>query len=175
MAARGLDIWRFDRKRGEDPLGPSAEALQRGVEELRTSGYRRVFVAGHSRGAWIALTILAHPRLADAVISISPAAFGTRPERQPEAMAAWAALWRAAGQAETPVVLVQLADDPYDPTPERRRDIAVAASQRAGLRLLSVFLPAEPRGHNGAYDPSFDTLLGRDIAAFVTAPGSRIC
>jgi pimeloyl-ACP methyl ester carboxylesterase len=171
MAARGLDIWRFDRTRGADPLVGSAEALVRGVQALRAGGYRRVLVAGHSRGAWIALSVLAHPGLVDGVVAISPAAFGTRPERQAEGMAAWTALWRAAGRAHTPVVLVQLADDPYDPTPARRHDVAVADSRRVGLKLLSVFLPEQPRGHGGVYDPAFDTLWGARIANFVE-PGA---
>jgi pimeloyl-ACP methyl ester carboxylesterase len=167
MADRGLDVWRFDRTRGDDPLLGSSEALVRGVHALRAGGYRRILVAGHSRGAWIALSILAHPGLVDGVVAISPAAFGTRPERQAEGMAAWTAMWHAAGRAHTPVALVQLADDPYDPTPGRRRDIAAAASRRVGLKLLSVFLPKQPRGHGGAYDPAFDTLLGTPVATFV--------
>jgi pimeloyl-ACP methyl ester carboxylesterase len=166
MADRGLDIWRFDRKRGQDALTSGGEALAGGLAALRTMGYRHIIVAGHSRGAWIALTALAHPGLADAVVALSPAAYGTRPERQAQAMAAWAALWQAAAPAPTRVVLVQLAGDPYDPDPGRRRAIAEAESARAGLHLLSVYLPPAPRGHVGAYEPDFDTLLGAKIAAF---------
>jgi pimeloyl-ACP methyl ester carboxylesterase len=167
MAHRNLDIWRFDRKRGQDSLGPGAEALARGVVALRAGGYRRIIVAGHSRGGWIALSILAHAGLADGVVAISPAAFGTRPERQAEAMANWTDMWHAAGPAHTSVVLVQLAEDPYDPDPGRRLAVAVAQCRRAGLPLLSVFLPPAPRGHIGAYDPAFDADLGARIAGFV--------
>lgn len=170
MAARGLDIWRFDRRRGEDKLATGGDVLARGVTTLRKAGYRRIVVAGHSRGAWIALSILSHPGLADGVVAISPAAFGTRPERQAEAMAAWAAIWGAAGRAKTRVVLVQLADDPYDSNPTRRQQVAVQESQRAGLALLSVFQPSEPRGHIGVYDPAFDSALGERLAEFADKP-----
>lgn len=170
MAARGLDIWRFDRPRGQDALAPGGEALARGVAALRAGGYRRVIVAGHSRGAWIALSILAHPGLADAVVAISPAAFGTRPERQAEARQAWAAMWQGAERARTRVVLVQLADDPYDPDPAQRRAVAVAESHRAGLPCLSLFHPPAPVGHIGVYDPNFDTRLGARLAAFADPP-----
>ena len=133
-----------------------------GLRALRGGGYRWIVVAGHSRGAWIALTALAHADLADAVVAISPAAFGTRPERRAEAMAAWQALWESAQPAC--VVLVQLADDPYDSDPEFRLS---AARARTGMSLLSIFQPLAPRGHVGAYEPEFDTLLGERIAAFV--------
>jgi pimeloyl-ACP methyl ester carboxylesterase len=167
MAATGFDIWRFDRQRRQDPLGSGAEILARGVAALRAGGYRQIIVAGHSRGAWIALSVLARPGLADGVVAISPAAFGSRPERQVEAMTAWTAMWQAVGPAKTRVVLVQLADDPYDPDPVSRRDVAVAESRRAGLALLSVFLPDGPRGHIGVYEPSFDAALGARITEFV--------
>jgi pimeloyl-ACP methyl ester carboxylesterase len=168
LAAGGLDVWRFNRARGQDALDTSGAGLARGLEALRHAGYQNVVVAGHSRGAWIALEALAHAGLADAVVSISPAAFGTRPERQAEAMATWAAMWRAAARAHTRVVLVQLQDDPYDPFPVQRREIAVAESKRAGLQLLSVFLPPEPRGHIGVYEPDFDVLFGAQMAGFVS-------
>ena len=167
LAGAGLDVWRFDRPRGQDRLDGSADTLAGALRALRGAGYRWLVVAGHSRGGWIALRMLAHPGLADAVVAISPAAFGTQPARQAEAMADWTAMWQAAGPASTRVVLVQLREDPYDPDPAARRDMAVAQSRRAGLALLPVFLPPEPRGHIGAYMPDFDGDLGARIAAFV--------
>ncbi|MDR3538653.1 MAG: hypothetical protein P4L71_19310 [Acetobacteraceae bacterium] len=169
LAAGGFDVWRFDRTRGADGLDAGGEGLVRGLEALRRAGYRRLLVAAHSRGAWIALRVLAHAGLADGVVAISPAAFGPRPERQAEAMADWTAMWRAARPAQTRVVLVQLREDPYDPDPAARRDVAVAESKRAGLKLLSVFLPDQPRGHIAAYMPDFDVRLGAQIAGFVAA------
>ena len=169
LAHRGFDIWRFDRARGTDRLDAGAAGLAQGLAGLRKAGYRRVLVAGHSRGAWIALSALAHAGLADGIISVSPAAFGRGPERQAEAMASWKALWQAAALSHTRVVLVQLRDDPYDPAPRARRDIAETESRRAGLRLLPVFLPEQPLGHVGMYEPEFDEILGAKIAGFVEA------
>jgi pimeloyl-ACP methyl ester carboxylesterase len=167
MAARHLDIWRFDRRRGADALASSDAGLARGTAALRAAGYRRIIIAGHSRGGWIALSILAHPGLADGVVVISPGAFGTRPERQAESRASWQAMWQAAGRARTRVVLVQLADDPFDPDPPQRRAVAVQQARRAGLRLWPLFQPREPRSHVGVYDPAFDSRLGAAIARFV--------
>ena len=162
-AAAGLDILCFNRRREADPLAGGAETLARGLRALRTEGYRRIVVAGHSRGAWIALTALAHPGLADAVVAFSPAAHGTRPERKAQALAEWEGLWAVAAPG-TQVVLVQLADDLWDPDPARRLAVARA---RMGDALLSVFQPDAPRGHGGVYEPAFDERFGAAIAGFL--------
>lgn len=166
LAARGLDVFQFDRKRHDDPLDGGGAILARGLAALRADGYRRIVVAGHSRGAWIALTMLARPGLADAIVAVSVAAHGTQPERQPRARADWEALWAAATPGPTQVVLVQLGDDPYDPDPRWRLDVAQAAAARAGLHLMPVFQPPMPRGHIGVYEPVFDEALGAAIADF---------
>jgi dienelactone hydrolase len=160
-AAAGLDVWCFDRDRGNDPLDRGAEILAREIQALRDNGYRRVIVAGHSRGAWIALTVLEHPGLADAVVAFSPAAHGTAESRKPRAMADWTALWAAAIDNGAHVVLVQLLNDPWDPDPVAR--LAIART-KIGANLLSIF---HPTGHAGVYDPAFDPLFGARIAGFL--------
>ena len=160
LAGGGMDVFQFLRPRGNDPLAGGGETLARGLADLRARGYRRIVVAGHSRGAWIALTAMAHPGLADAIVAISAGAHGTRPDRQPQARADWQALWEAANAPETRVVLVQLRGDPYDSDPNWRLGIAA----KARVQLKSIFLPPEPTGHVGAYLPEFDEQLGADIA-----------
>jgi dienelactone hydrolase len=163
-ATAGLDIWRFNRDRNDDPLDRGGEILARGVAGLRGLGYRLVIVAGHSRGAWIALTVLAHAGLADGVVAFSPAAHGTRRESRARAMADWTALWDAAVNNGTHVVLVQLAEDPWDPDPPGRLAIARA---RFGGNLLSIFQPDEPKGHGGVYEPAFDERFDARVAGFL--------
>jgi dienelactone hydrolase len=162
-AASGMDVWCFNRNRNDDPLDRGGEILAHEIQELRDRGYHHVVVGGHSRGAWIALTLLAHPGLADVIVAFDPAAHGTRAEHMARAMADWTALWDSAVNNGTHVVLVQLADDPYDPDPARRLAVARA---RLGANLLSIFQPAEPRGHAGVYDPAFDPAFGARIAAW---------
>jgi pimeloyl-ACP methyl ester carboxylesterase len=162
-AAAGMDVVCFNRERNDDPLDGGSQTLAHEILVLRESGYHRVVVAGHSRGAWLALTVLAYPGLADAIVAFDPAAHGTRAEHMAKAMADWTALWESAVNSDTHVVLVQLADDPWDPDPARRLAIAQA---RLGARLLSIFQPAEPKGHAGVYDPAFDPLFGARIAAW---------
>lgn len=170
MARRRYDIWRFDRP-GHDRLAEGGARLARGLRALRAAGYRRIVVGGHSRGGWIALTVLARPGLADAVAALSPAAHGTDPARRAQAMADWTALMRAVVPGGPPggvrVALVLLADDPLDPDTRGRLRIARAALARAGDPLLAIDRPPEPRGHLGAYDPAFDALFGELLAAWL--------
>ena len=166
LARNHLDVFQFARPRGNDPLAGGAETLERGLTELRARGYHRLVIAGHSRGAWIALTAMAHPHLADAIVAISVAAHGTKPERQPQAREDWTRLWAAANAPGTSVVVVQLRDDPYDPDPRWRLDVAA----KARVALKSIFLPPDPVGHVGAYDPAFDAQLGATIASFADPP-----
>ena len=164
LAKLGYDIWRFDRV-GRDPLGPGGEALARGLEALRAGGYRRIVVAGHSRGAFIALSALAQTGMVDALAAISPAAHGTNPARRAQAMSDYRALLEAAKPMR--FALVQLDDDPFDPDPDGRVAAARAAASRVGLTLMVIDRPAAPTGHMGSYEPAFDERFGACLAAFL--------
>ena len=170
MAKRGYDIWRFDRTPGQDPLVPGGEALVRGITGLRRGGYRRVIVAGDSRGAFIALAALAHPELVDALAAISPAAHGTRPERRPQAMSDFRDRMDAAA-GPMRFAMVQFQDDPFDPDADGRAALARAAAVRAGLLLLLIDRPPAPRGHEGEYEPDFDAIFGQCLAQFLDGAG----
>lgn len=161
MHRRGYDIWRFDRTPGRDPLSESSAGLIQGLSALKGAGYRRVVVAGHSRGAFIALATLARPDLVDAVAAISPAAHGTRAERRPQALADFRARLEVAGPVR--LALVLLRDDPLDPDPAAR----MAAARSARVTLLGIERPPEPRGHMGGYDARFDRRFGACLTRFL--------
>jgi pimeloyl-ACP methyl ester carboxylesterase len=170
LARRGYDVWRFDRTPGQDPLAAGGEALLRGVAALRQGGYRRVIVAGQSRGAFIALAALAHPELVDALAAISPAAHGTRPERRAQAMSDFQERLDAA-RGPMRFALVQLDDDPFDPDADGRAALARETATRAGLSLLLIDRPPAPRGHMGSYEPEFDAIFGACLARFLDGAG----
>ena len=174
-ASHGYDIWRFDRMPGQDPLATGGEQLANALTALRTGGYQRIIVAGHSRGAWIALTVLSHPGLADGVAAFSPAAHGTSPERQPQALADFDALLRAAGHApNTRLVIALFADDPLDPGPQAREAMIRQLGRDKAIKLQPIFQPDQPRGHDGVYDPAFDKLFGARIVRFLDPDAKRV-
>lgn len=167
LARRGWDVWRFDRTTGRDPLQEGGEALARGLAALRQGGYRRIAVAGHSRGAWIALTVLAHPGLADTVAAFSPAAHGSRPAQHARAMADWRALMAAARPGHAHVLIATWRDDPLDPDPDARLAIARTDLAPDGLTLDVLDRPTSPLGHMGVYEPAFDQRWGNCTARFL--------
>ncbi len=165
LPERGYDVWLFNRQRGADGLESGGAGLLEGLAGLRRAGYRRVVVAGFSRGAFIALAALARPDLADAVAAVSPAAHGTRAERRAVALAAFRERMAAAGA--TRLALVLLRDDPFEPDAVARA--AAARESRVGRAgsLLLVDRPPAPRGHMGSFEPPFDADFGACIAAFL--------
>ena len=174
-ASHGYDIWRFDRTPGQDPLAAGGEKLAASLTALRAGGYQRILVAGHSRGAWIALTVLSHPGLADGVAAFSPAAHGTSAERQPQALADFDALMHAAGHApNTRLVIALFADDPLDPGPQAREDMIRELGRKQAIKLQPIFQPDQPRGHDGVYDPAFDRLFGARIVHFLDPDAKRV-
>lgn len=165
LARRGYDVWRLNRIPRQDPIAEGSEKLHVGLVGLRAAGYRRVIVAGFSRGGFIGLTALADPELVDAVAAISPAAHGSRQERRPEALAAFEAIMNPARRSR--LALVQLNDDPLDPDPEARAAMARAMAARSGTALLQIFRPMVPHGHMGSDEPEFDALFGACLADFL--------
>jgi len=168
----GWDVWRFDRTTGRDPLDAGGAELASGLAALRRAGYRHIAVAGHSRGAWIALTTLAHPGLADTVAAFSPAAFGARPEQRERALTAWQSLLDAAQPSRAHVLLATWRRDPLIADPDGLLASVRGAFAPDGFTLDIIDRPAAPTGHMGVYDPSFDTLFGACTARFLTGgPG----
>ncbi|MDN3565894.1 hypothetical protein QWZ14_16105 [Paeniroseomonas aquatica] len=164
----GWDLWRLDRIGARDPLAEGAEALAAGTAALRAGGYRQVAVIGESRGAFIALTALRTPHLADAMLLLAPAAHGTSDARKPQALAEFeAALEAAAPDCLARAALVLFRDDPYDPDPEARARAFRSAMARRHIESLLLDRPAEPRGHGGARDPEFDARFGARLAGFL--------
>jgi hypothetical protein len=164
----GWDLWRLDRKGARDPLEGGAAALIAGTARLRAAGYGRIAVVGESRGAFVALLALRQAGPADAMLLLAPAAHGTRPERRPEALAAFeAACAAAAPGAVRRGALVLFADDPYDPDPAARAVAFKAGMARAGAECLVLDRPALPTGHGAARDAAFDTLFGARLAGFL--------
>lgn len=164
----GWDLWRLDRDGARDPLEAGAAALAAGTARLRADGYPRIAVVGESRGAFIALVALRQAALADAILLLAPAAHGTRPERRPEALAAFEAACAATpAGAVRRGGLVLFAGDPYDPDPAARAAAFAAGMGRAGAECLVIERPAAPTGHGAARDPAFDALFGARLAALL--------
>ena len=167
LAALGWDVWRYNRTPGQDALAAGEAGTIRGLEGLHAAGYRRVIVAGFSRGAFIGMAALARPDLVEAVVLLSPAAHGVRVERRAQAIADYGARL-AVARGPMRVALAQFDDDPFDPDPALRGQMMREAAARAGMTLMQIDRPAVPTGHMGSFEPEFDARFGAALARFAT-------
>jgi|JI7StandDraft_1071085.scaffolds.fasta_scaffold28889_3 hypothetical protein len=168
----GFDVWRFDRHPAQDGLTRAAGWLREDLVALRARGYRRVIVAGQSRGAWNALQALAKPGLADVVIAMAPAAHGQEDSpifrRQAEDLRR---VLLAAAQGGGPAARVAVAnfrDDPFDADPEARAGALRDFAPRAGAFLL-LDRPEGLSGHLAGASVRFNDRFGACLLRFATA------
>jgi hypothetical protein len=166
--------------RGVDIVRGGAVYMGRRMRELKTQGYKRVILAGHSWGAWGALLIApASDFAADTLLLSAPTTFGqaTSMNGQPNTLfrMALTEFPRVVARIKTPTVLL-LPDDPdWDPDPGKRGVIAVAHFQQATIPSVVIAKPPGFTGHFAAWLPVFDYIYGRCIIAFVENPTPSPC
>lgn len=165
----GYDIWRFDRDPARDFMVPAAAWMRADLAELRARGYRRVVVAGQSRGGWNALMALDTPGLAEAHIAIAPAAIGDLGEEgQRRQLAALRGVVAAARAGQARVAAVSFAGDPFNGLPDGRAEALRALEGRVGALLL-IDRPEGITGHGAGNSPAFHQRFGACLFRFATA------
>jgi hypothetical protein len=164
----GYDIVRFDREPNADDVERAAGWLRAGIRRLRSLGWRRVLVGGHSRGAWNGLQMLRVADLADAVIADSPAAHGTAGgffmSSQIDDLRQIIA---AVPRTRTRLVFIQFTDDMFCADPDDRVRLIERLRPRLG-GLLTIDRPPGFSGHNAARDLRFAESFA---AAMILASG----
>ena len=173
----GFDILRFDRDPAEDHLAVALTTLTRALPLLRQAGYRRIVLAGQSRGAWQSMLAAAErPELVHAVLAFAPAAHGetSLPNNHGAAIEDFRRLL-AGLPASGPRLGVAVFDrDPFDPDPAARAAAAAeaAASRRAPTLALHPQPPLE--GHNAGNDWRFTRGHAPCLLTLVTAPEAGV-
>lgn len=164
----GFDVWRFDRDPAADFTNRAAGWMRSDLAALRARGYRRVVVAGQSRGGWNALQALDTPGLAEVTIAIAPAALASMDEagqaRQMAALRGVVAGARPGGQGR--VAVANFRDDPFDGLPEERAAALRALAPAAGAFLL-IDRPEGLAGHAAGASNAFALRFGPCLLRFV--------
>ncbi len=173
----GWDVLRFDRDPAEDHLAAALTTLVRALPLLRGEGYRRIVLAGQSRGGWQSVMAAAEqPGLVHAALAFAPAAHGEaeRPNNLPAALEDFRRLL-AGLPADGPRLGVALFEgDPYDPDPAARAALVAEAASARSAATLALFPPAPPRGHAGVNDWRFTRLQGPCLLTLVQAPDAAV-
>jgi pimeloyl-ACP methyl ester carboxylesterase len=169
----GWDILRFDRHPGDDALHASLSRLVAALPSLRQAGYRRVVLAGQSRGGWQSIMAASQrPDLVDGVIATAPAAQGEaeRPNNPAAAQDDFRRLLAGLPSGGPRVLVALFEQDGFDPGVDARA-AAVQDVARSRAAATLVLLPsAGITGHRGAFDWRFPHLFGGCVLSLVQAP-----
>ena len=173
----GFDIVRFDR----DPIADRdrdrvAGWMADGLTLLRSLGYKRVVVGGHSRGAWNALMMLRYPYLADVIIAIAPAAHGgggsTNLSAQYDDLRRIVADVRASDvrasdvrASAVRVAFVQFAGDAFAADMPGRRSLMERLRPKVGSVLI-IDQPGGLTGHYASNETAFAERYGPCLLQF---------
>jgi hypothetical protein len=167
----GFDVWRFDRHPATDATTRAADWLRADLEELRRRGYRRIVMAGQSRGGWNTLMTLATPGLVDVAIAIAPAAHGESgaPNHHARQIDDLRAVLAAAGAArQVRLAVANFRDDPFDAAPDLRAEILRDFAPRAAAFLL-IDRPEGLAGHGAGATVTFNDRFSLCLYRFATA------
>ena len=169
----GWDILRFDRDPAEDLLANALPTLSRALPLLRDAGYRRIVLAGQSRGGWQSIMAAAErPELVHAVLAFAPGSHGeaSRPNNLAAATEDFRRLVAALPEGGPRLAVAVFEKDPFDPDPAGRARLVEerAATRRAPTLVLFPEAPVE--GHNGAMDWRFTRAQGPCLLTMVQAP-----
>jgi hypothetical protein len=166
----GYDVWRFDRDPAHDLTRPAAAWLREDLSALRGKGYRRVVVAGQSRGGWNALMALDTPGLAEVHIAIAPAALpGPGPEGQQRQQEALVAILAAVRATAARVAVANFRGDPFNGLPDARAEALRTLDGRVAALLL-IDRPEGVEGHSAGAGRAFADRFGACLFRFATDP-----
>lgn len=178
----GWDVVRFNRDPCRDDLEAALRAFPPGVTAAKQLGYRKIVLAGQSRGAFQSLEALLDPvvaRQVDAVIAFSPARSGKAELAQTVAPQRWKALVDALANALTgpqSVAVFYFDKDAFNP---HAREQAAYAGEVWRARMpnahvyydddpgLTTSVTGEPYGHYGASRPAFATTYAACLTALI--------
>lgn len=166
----GWDVWRYDRAPTEDETNAATQRLIAGLPALRAQGYRRVVLAGQSRGGWHSLLAAGErPGLMDAVIAIAPATHGDRGLNHGAALDEWRRIVTALPNDRVRIAAVLFREDAFDPLPSARIERLEAQAARRSAPTLIISPATGPADHGGGANPVFVRDWSACLLAFATA------
>ncbi len=164
----GWDVYAFGRHPNDDSLSVGLSGVKRGMAAISGAGYKKVVLAGQSRGAWQSLSALAGPVYPFAVIASAPAAHGSTGSMN--LMAQLGQFKTMLEEANNPAVRVAMFlfdKDDYDEDVNKRtaytRDILTAK----GNPLMLVSKPDGVTGHHGGNRRGFTERYGACLVRFL--------
>ena len=168
----------LDNKKYPVDFGVHRAALfvERRIRELKSEGYKRIILGGHSWGAWAAMLVANNPDSSlgiEALLLSAPSAFG--PRFTPTYELALTEFGPDLKGVRVPTVLIIPDDFVYDPDPAARAEIAEKYFTQAQVPHLIIAKPPGFEGHMAPWFPVFDFAYGGCIQSFLETHSSAAC
>jgi pimeloyl-ACP methyl ester carboxylesterase len=173
----GFDILRFDRDPAEDHLAAALTTLSRALPLLRQAGYRRIVLAGQSRGAWQSVLAAAErPELVHAVLAFTPAAHGEvrQANNHGAAIEDFRRLLAGLPPGGPRLAVVVFDRDPFDPDPAARAALVAEAALSRHAPTLALHPEPPLEGHGAGNDWRFTRGHAPCLLTLVTAPDAGV-
>ncbi|WP_337996825.1 hypothetical protein [Oleispirillum naphthae] len=185
----GWDILRFDRDPDYDQLWWALSHLESSLPQLKALGYKRIVLAGQSRGAIQSLHILENAKaapLVDAVLATAPAENGTGSASVLSAPDEWRQTVERLPAAPR-IAIAFFGKDPYNPQAEEKAALARQAFAARGQAAVVIYendprmlvrkdADGNPSGHYGAATREFTDKYADCLEAFLdTGAKSGAC
>lgn len=174
MGGRGWDVFHAEIPgRGNNALKEAAsEAAAETVAKLKLNGYKKVVLAGQSGGAWLLLKLGHRSSGADGIILFSPACCGENSTLNTSMFYEAIKYWN-----NTPIVLIEFANDPYLPLPGRAKSSA-SILNKSSAPYLMINNPSGLSGHTAGQGWKFAQAFGLCIESFLSnnaVSGLHLC
>ncbi len=165
----GWDVLRFDRDPIEDDIATSLPRLVRGLATVRAAGYRRIVLAGQSRGGWHSVLAAGErPDWVEAVIAAAPAAHGDAGDQNNLAVALgdFRRLLASLPPDRVRLAVLVFDGDPFDPNPGERAGLVSELATTRSAPTLAIW-PMGITGHGAAQDWRFTARHAACLLTFV--------
>lgn len=179
MNLMGWDILRFDRDPAYDKLWWAVAHLESSLPLLKSLGYKRIVLAGQSRGAIQSLHVLENDKIAplvDGVFAGSPSENGTGSNSVLSAPDEWRTIVERLPRTPR-VAIAFFAKDPYNPAAEDEAKFARATFAARGQPAITIYetdpqmltltdREGNPSGHYGVGSRAFADAYAACLETF---------
>lgn len=164
----GWDVYAYPRHPASDRRDVGIAGIARGMSGISGAGYRKIVLAGQSRGAWQSLTALAGPIHPFAVVAAAPAAHGGMGSvNQLKQLSEFKALLEDANNPAVRVALFLFDKDEFDDDVNKRTAYAQEILGAKGNPLMLISKPEGVTGHGGGASYAFAARYGACLVRFL--------
>jgi len=164
----GWDVYAFGRHPNDDSLSVGLGGIRRGMAAIQAAGYRKIVLAGQSRGGWQSLSALAGPIHPFAVIASAPGAHGSTGSVNLMAqLGQFRDLLEAANNSSVRVAMFLFDKDDFDEDVNKRTAWTRDILGGKGNPGMLVSKPEGITGHGGGNSRAFTERYGACLMRFL--------